>query len=280
MNADSDTVAHAVRAGRDRKWRRRVWILGAVAIVSFAFGASSIGYLYVRSTGYAKGQSQAAVVGQQLAGQLRANGLTPVVQPPAPIQPQPGPTGQRGPSGTSITGTAITNGHLMVSYSDGHTQDVGRVVGAVGATGKQGRGIKSTAVVGGHLMVSYTDNTTVDLGSIVGPKGDQGRGVASVTVSADFHLIVTYGDGTTSDAGALPPGPAGPQGEKGDKGDPGDKGDKGDPGPTCPDGYTAHQAVITEPDGTTHQGIACVADDETTTPAPTTTSGGLLGLNH
>jgi hypothetical protein len=101
--------------------------------------------------------------------------------------------------------------------------------------------------------------------------------VVSVSVSSDFHLIVAYSDGTTSDAGALPAGPTGATGATGQQGD---KGDTGSPGPACPDGYTARQAVITETDGTTHQGIACVSDNETTTPPPTTTPGLLDAIHH
>lgn len=217
-------------------------------------------------------QSSAAGAAQQLSSQVRSLGATPVVAAPAPVV---GPQGTAGQNGVSITGTRITGGHLIVAYDDGHSQDVGRVVGADGATGKDGRGITGTTVTDGHLIVAYSDHTTADLGGIVGPKGDDGRGVASESISSDYHLIVTYTDGTTSDIGALPAGPAGAQGQQGQQGAKGDKGDQGDPGPTCPTGYTPHQAVITETDGSTHQGIACVADDETT--APTTTTAGLLG---
>ena len=38
--------------------------------------------------------------------------------------------------------------------------------GEQGATGNNGRGIKRMEIINGHLIVTYTDNTTVDLGSI------------------------------------------------------------------------------------------------------------------
>lgn len=252
--------------------------LAAVLLV----GLIALGFGVAFLTGQ---QRSAATAAQELSQQLRQHGLTPVVEAPAPIA---GATGQRGATGASgrngrgITGTSITNGHLVVSYDDGHSQDVGQVVGARGATGTAGRGIQSTTIAAGRLEVTYTDGTTTDLGVVTGPKGTPGRSVVSTTISADFHLIIAYDDGTTADAGALPPGPAGPTGATGAtgaQGEKGDKGDPGDPGPACPDGYTAHQAVITEPDGSTHQGIACVADDDTTTPAPTSTPG-VLGSLH
>lgn len=126
--------------------------------------------------------------------------------------------GEKGDAGRGITGTAIIDGRLRVSYTDGVTEDKGLVVGDQGAPG---RGVVSSTIAAGRLMLSYSDGTTEDAGTVVGPQGvagadgANGRGVVSVTVSPDYHLIVAYDDGTTADAGQLPPGPPGPQGETG-----------------------------------------------------------------
>lgn len=278
----AEAVQRAARAGRDPKWRRLVTIVAAVLALFVVLQGAFNAWSYMQTQDAKQKQSYAATVAQTLSGQLRRLGATPVVAPPTPIVGKAGVAGQSGPAGRGITGTAITAGHLIVAYTDGRTQDAGQVVGATGKNGTDGRGITGTTVTDGHLIVSYSDHTTADLGSIVGPKGDQGRGIVSTSVSADFHLLVFYSDGTSADIGALPPGPAGPkgdQGDKGDKGDPGVKGDTGAPGPTCPDGFSARAAVITEPDGSQHQGIACVSDSDTTTTTPPTTTAGAPLVN-
>jgi hypothetical protein len=62
-------------------------------------------------------------------------------------------------------------------------------------------------------------------------------------------------------------GANGAPGTKGDKGDKGDPGAQGPPGPTCPDGYSLGPAIVVSPDGSTHQGLACIQN-----PPPTTSS--------
>lgn len=289
--AKTEVIEQAARAGRDQRWRRFVYGILAAAALCIAFGIVLLVYQFA-TTGALRGQvddlssavhslagqqSVAAAGEQALASQLRGMGATPVVVPQTPVSGAAGPVGPNGQPGRGITGTSITSGHLIVAYTDGHTQDAGQVVGADGKTGQSGRGITSTSVTSGHLIVAYSDNTTADLGNITGPKGTNGRSVVSVTVNSDFHLIVSYDDGTTADAGALPPGPAGATGPTGPQGQ---QGVQGDPGPACPAGYSPHQAIITEPDGSTHQGVACVADNETTTTTAPTTTGPLGLIGH
>jgi hypothetical protein len=112
--------------------------------------------------------------------------------------------GEPGADGRGITATLLDqNGRLVLTYSDGTTQDVGQVVGKAGEQGAQGQagvGIVSSTVSGGHLVLTFTDGQVVDVGRIV---GDPGRGVASTAI-VDGHLIVSYDDGTTQDAGELP----------------------------------------------------------------------------
>ena len=138
---------------------------------------------------------------------------------PIPERGPTGDTGATGAAGRGITGTDITPaGDLVISYTDGTSQNAGRVVGREGA---QGRGIASSGIVGGRLVLTYTDGKTVDLGQVVGrdgadgqagtngaagatgAKGPPGRGVDSVD-QVDGRLVVTYDDGTTQDAGPLP----------------------------------------------------------------------------
>ncbi len=46
--------------------------------------------------------------------------------------------------------------------------------GRDGLTGAPGRGIDNTAIVNGHLMIFYSDGTSQDVGQVVGPTGPPG----------------------------------------------------------------------------------------------------------
>lgn len=207
--------------------------------------------------------------GKRLADQVRGLGATPVVQPPTiPPTGPAGPAGANGQTGRGITGTQIRDGHLLVSYTDGSTEDKGQVQGQAGATGAGGRSITSTTIANGHLVVAYSDGQSTDVGAVVGKDGatgsdgKPGRGVASVSINGSSHLIVTYTDGSTQDAGQLPSGPQGAPGPAGPSGA------AGPPGPACPSGYEQHQARITADDGSSYDGLACVrlGSRKTTTP--------------
>lgn len=88
-----------------------------------------------------------------------------------------GTNGRDGADGRGVTSFDQSSGELIVTYSDGQTQNVGPVVGKDGAQGIQGltgRGILSTALQNGNLIVNYTDGTSETLGYIVGPAGEAG----------------------------------------------------------------------------------------------------------
>ena len=81
-------------------------------------------------------------------------------------------------------------------------------------------------------------------------------------------------DGKTGQAGADGAdgtngvdGQPGKDGADGKDGAPGRDGVDGAPGPACPPGYEPRPAVITAPDGSTYQGVACV--DPATSQPPT-----------
>lgn len=102
---------------------------------------------------------------------------------------KPGKTGKPGGSGAagrSITGTAITGGSLVLSFSDGTSETVGPVVGA------DGRGIASVTISPDYrLIVTYTDGQSADVGPL-----PPARGIASVAFDLDScTATVTYTDG-------------------------------------------------------------------------------------
>ena len=101
--------------------------------------------------------------------------------------------------------------------------------GAAGQDGKDGRGVKSFEVNDeGHLMVTYSDGKTADLGKVTvdatdgqdgaqgepGQDGENGRGIANLEVNEDGELIATYTDGETQNLGRVV-GADGKDGEKG-----------------------------------------------------------------
>lgn len=221
-----EVVAPAIAEARDSRARRRNAILAAIAGVSLLLFTGIVTDVFlkegdlqqqVQALSDSDTQNQLAAqqnhaAAQTLAEQVRKLGGTPVVSPPAGPT---GATGPAGPAGRGITGTAISAGHLYVTYTDGRTEDKGQVVGTAGA---DGRGITGANATSGHLVLSYSDGSTSDAGEVVGPAGatgptgatgPAGRGIKSVSTS-NGHLMVTYDDGTAADAGPLPSGPPGP----------------------------------------------------------------------
>lgn len=153
-----------------------------------------------------------------------------VTQAPNPSPGPQGKTGDVGPAGRGIISTAITAGHLFLTYSDGAVEDKGQVVGPQGVKGDAGRGIVGTTIAAGHLILNYSDNTSADAGQVVGKDGvngatgatgatgPAGRGIALVSETSDAQLMVTYTDGTTAKIGPLPQGPKGDTGATGPQG--------------------------------------------------------------
>lgn len=247
---DIDLIArnNSPDPGDVRRMRRRgrvafvILALSVAATVLFGF------YAYDSATseinGLSSSQSDAARAAQALEQQVVALGAKPVVAAPTPVV---GPAGAQGPTGTSgrgITGTAVADGDLLVTYSDGNTQNVGPVVGPTGAAG---RGIAGVSIASGDLVITYTDGTTTDLGTVVGPMGLQG--VAGPT-------------------GAQ--GPAGTNGVDGTNGTNGVDGATGAPGPAGADGAGVGGFTFTDELGSTYN---CTPDQTTTSAHYTCTAG-------
>lgn len=70
--------------------------------------------------------------------------------------------------GRGIASIAINgSSHMIVTYTDSTTQDLGVVAGG-GGSGADGRGIANAALSSGHLILTFTDATVQDVGSVVG----------------------------------------------------------------------------------------------------------------
>lgn len=249
-------VEPAAERARDTGGHRRIWIAGILIIVGVLVLA--ITYLLDRTT--LQGQlsdlnrhattlheqiDRTDAAARALADQIRKLGQQPVVNPADLPKPEP----VRGIAGTTIT----ADGRLLVAYTDGRTEDKGRVVGREGPPGQSPPSIVSTDLADGVLVLRFSDGRSEVVGRVVGRDGAPGRGVASVAITSG-RLVVAYTDGTTQDAGPLPAGPQGPAGRG-----------------------IAHAEVrscrwyVTYTDGVTEDaGNACVAGTSTLAPTPTT----------
>lgn len=142
--------------------------------------------------------------------------------PTEPIQPTPGQKGDTGETGkTGATGRGVTSfqtvqGDLIVKYTDGTEDNLGKVIGKDGANGidgKDGRGILSTQIEGGSLIVKYSDGKSENLGIVVGPAGQNGND------GQPGQTGQTGETGAVGPAGAVGPvGPTGPVGPAGPAG--------------------------------------------------------------
>lgn len=183
---------------------------GAVAVgVSFVLTAQQGASLAVTAGQACSGGAvSASPDGRALCSEAAQVRATPL---PGPLPGIIGPVGPAGADGRGIGGTALVDGRLVLTYTDGTTETVGRVVGAPGT---QGVGITDSDVVDGRLVLTFSDGATLDVGQVVGADGTAGpagRGVAAIA-AVDGRLVVTYSDGTTEDVGPLPAGPPGAPG--------------------------------------------------------------------
>ena len=137
----------------------------------------------------------------------------------------------QGPQGRGIISSVITNGNLILTYSDNISVNVGPVVGKNGTNGKNGNdGIDGQEILlqvsDGYIQWKYKEeiawSNLISLSQLKGEKGDKGN-------KGD------KGDqgpqGIQGEQGIQgPQGTTGATGLKGDKGDKGNKGDKGETG--------------------------------------------------
>ena len=166
-----------------------------------------------------------------------------------------GVAGADGKDGIGITETSINEfGELILTYSDGETMNLGKVVGedgaqgekgdtgSSGADGKDGIGVTATEInESGELIITYSNGNAVNLGVVIGKDGAQGEkgdtgatgadgedgvGITETTINAAGELVLTYSNGEIVNLGKVV-GEDGAQGEKGDTGSSGADGKDG-----------------------------------------------------
>lgn len=110
----------------------------------------------------------------------------------------------------AVSSAYVNNtGHLILTYSDGSTADLGLVQGPAGLNGTPGLTVTAATINGaGHLILTRSDASTIDAGVVVGVAGVPGLGVASAAIDGTGHLILTMSNSSTINAGIVT-GPAG-----------------------------------------------------------------------
>lgn len=144
-------------------------------------------------------------------GRVRGkDGESPVFEPPVFEKPRDGT------DGVGITDALLDReGCLVLTFGNGTTRNLGRIVGKDGLTpdavpGPAGRSIQSAAVnEAGHLILTFTDATTADAGLVAkegkrgdSVKGDPGVGIARAEIEAG-QLVLHFTDGTKQKIGRV-----------------------------------------------------------------------------
>lgn len=139
-----------------------------------------------------------------------------------------GDRGEQGPAGKGVTSFLTDeDGNLIVTFTDGTTENAGLVVGQNGIDGANGNGILSAGLDAGNLIIRYTDGTQENVGMVVGPIGETGAAgangldgapgapgadgingangisVIDLTVDSAGYVQVSYSDGQVKPAGRV-----------------------------------------------------------------------------
>ena len=136
---------------------------------------------------------------------------------------------------TLLDGTDVNVSNVSNSKGKDGKNGTNGKNGKNGANGKDGRSITLASVNSeGQLVITYSDGSSVNLDKLVGINGIDGKdgtdgkdgvGINTVNITGDGKLNITLTNGTTLNLGTI-------KGEKGDKGDTGVQGDKGEKGDT------------------------------------------------
>ena len=99
-----------------------------------------------------------------------------------------------------------------------NAKESGEFDGKDGANGKDGVGITSANInAEGQLVLSFSDGKTINLDKVVGMNGTDGIGISSSVINADGELVITYTNGQTANLGVVI-GAKGDKGDKGEDG--------------------------------------------------------------
>ena len=215
-----------------------------------------------------------------------------------------GKDGANGKDGVGITSANINaEGQLVLSFSDGKTVNLDKVVGM---NGTDGIGISSSVINSdGELVITYTNSQTANLGVVIGAKGDKGDkgdqgetgatgatgatgndgvSITKTEINNKGELVITLSDNTVSNLGVVvgakgDKGETGATGATGATGDKGDKGDKGNTGAAGADGVGIAKIEKTSSDGNVDTYTITLTNGTTYTFTATNGTNGTNGVD-
>lgn len=109
-------------------------------------------------------------------------------------KPSQGTNGVNGNDGVGVTKSEVnTSGELVITYSNGDSTNLGKIVGKDGLDGKDGIGITNAEINNsGELTLTYSNGTSANLGKVVGADGKDGADLSNEV--EDIKAYIGYTD--------------------------------------------------------------------------------------
>lgn len=112
-------------------------------------------------------------------------------------KPSQGTNGVNGNDGVGVAKSEVnTSGELVITYSNGESTNLGKIVGKDGldgTNGKDGIGITNAEINNsGELILTYSDGKSVNLGKVVGADGKDGADLSNEV--EDIKAYIGYTD--------------------------------------------------------------------------------------
>ena len=113
---------------------------------------------------------------------------------------EPGQPGQPGEPGRGVHQVEINaNGQLVITYTDGTSSTLDKVVGE---NGQDGTSIIAAQINSqGHLILTFNDEHTLDCGNVM---GTDGVGIRDIAFNESGELIITMTDDNIINCGKIP----------------------------------------------------------------------------
>lgn len=123
-------------------------------------------------------------------------------------KPSQGTNGVNGNDGVGVAKSEVnTSGELVITYSNGDSTNLGKIVGKDGLDGTNGIdgvGITNASINSdGQLVLNFSDGKTVNLDKVIGMNGTDGISVTNSEINSNGELVLTYSNGQRSNLGVV-----------------------------------------------------------------------------
>ena len=123
-------------------------------------------------------------------------------------KPSQGTNGVNGNDGVGVAKSEVnTSGELVITYSNGDSTNLGKIVGKDGLDGTNGIdgvGITNASINSdSQLVLNFSDGKTVNLDKVVGMNGTDGISVTNSEINSNGELVLTYSNGQRSNLGVV-----------------------------------------------------------------------------